>query len=495
MLFFGKVTSISSRLKLLNVFVGGVALLLAFASFLAYDMVTFERDLVRTLHTEGQIIGANTVSALLFQDEQAAAQTLSALRASPEVISAIVVGADAKPFATYNRDPSSPLPQLRPLPSGNNDTHWKHGKLVLYASRIMFKGESVGTLYMLAQPEAAGQRVAEYGLIAALVLLLCMIIALLLTSRFQGQFTRPLIGLAQTAQIVRREKDYSVRAKTSPQDDELALLVRSFNEMLDDIQERDHALAQSRTALEERVQQRTAELRAANKELEAFSYTVAHDLRGPLDSVSNIGFLLKQIYSDRLDAEGRHFVDDLLLSTRKMSTLIRDLLNLSRSSSQTFHREMVDLSAMAASVIDNLKTDDSSRDVEAAIAPGIRVLADDGLLCVAMENLIGNAWKYSSKRPHAHIEFGTIELKGETVFFVKDDGAGFNPAYADRLFQPFQRLHLQSDFPGTGVGLATVRRIVTRHGGAIWAESTLGQGATFYFTLPYTGHDLAETGI
>jgi len=485
MRFFGKINSISARLKLMNVFVSGSALLLAFASFLAYDTMAFERDLLHTQQTEAQLIGANTVTALKYDDPQSATETLSALKGSPEVVSAVVVGLDGVLFAGYQRDPGGPPMQIKPMPKGSNDAHWKEGTELLYGSAIIYKGERVGTIYILAKPQALGQRSRHYALIAALVLLLCMIAALLLTSTFRSMLTEPLIGLARTAQIVRDEKDYTVRAKAPERDDELALLVKSFNEMLDDIQERDKELEKSRAVLEERVQQRTSELSAANRELEAFSYTVAHDLRGPLDTIGNIGFLLKETYGENMDREGREFLEQLLSGTRKMSVLIHDLLNLSRSSRQEFRREMIDLSAMARSIIQGLETAEPERKVEVTIVPGASVLADSGLLCVVMENLLGNAWKYTSKLPRAMIEFGSGEMSGETVFFVRDNGAGFDPTYADRLFQPFQRLHVQSDFPGTGVGLATVQRIINRHGGKVWAESSVGKGATFYFTVPY----------
>lgn len=485
MLLFGKVNSISARLKLMNVFVSGSALLLAFASFLAYDSVAFERDLLHTQQTEAQLIGANTVSALDFDDKQSATATLSALKESPEVVSAVVVGRDGVPFATYQSDAGAPPMHIEPMPNGSASAHWKEGNELLYASAIMQQGERVGTIYILAKPQALAQRTRHYALIAALVLLLCMMIALLLTLTFRSMLTEPLIGLAQTAQIVRDEKDYTVRAKAPERDDELALLVKSFNEMLDDIQERDKELEKARTVLEERVQQRTFELSAANRELEAFSYTVAHDLRGPLDTIGNIGFLLRETYGQDLDDEGRGLVAQLLSGTRKMSALIHDLLNLSRSSRQEFRREMIDLSAMAGEILGHLKNAEPERKVEAIIAPGASVLADNGLMCVVMENLLGNAWKYTSKLPRAVIEFGSTEAGGETVFYVRDNGAGFDPTYADRLFQPFQRLHVQSDFPGTGVGLATVQRVISRHGGRIWAESAVGKGATFYFTIPY----------
>jgi light-regulated signal transduction histidine kinase (bacteriophytochrome) len=261
------------------------------------------------------------------------------------------------------------------------------------------------------------------------------------------------------------------------------VLVRSFNEMLGQIQQRDHALIESRDALERRVQEHTAELQAANKELEAFSYSVAHDLRGPLDVIGNTVFLLRQSSLERLDLQGREMLAVLQPATSRMARLIDDLLNLSRSKSTPLRLEPVDLSKMAAEISQDLHTANPDRLVEVVIAQGLIAIADQGLMRVALINLLGNAWKYSAKNKAARIEFGSRKQQGETVFYVYDNGVGFNPDLAGRLFEPFQRLHAQSDFPGTGIGLATVQRIVQRHNGRIWAEAEPGLGASFFFTL------------
>lgn len=486
-----RLNTIASRLTLMNVLVTGVALLLAFASFLAYDALTIRNDLAHQLRTEAAILGANTVSALQFEDRKAATTTLAGLDGSSEVIWAVLLGNDGKMFAQYVRDGSDDEPEYKPLPMRAHEAQWEVEGNLLYGSRVMFDGRQVGTIYILAGMEKQAQDSRLYAFFAALVLLVCLGVALLLTSAFRRLLTDPLVGLARTAQVVRTRKDYGVRAKTSDRQDEVAVLERSFNEMLDDIQERDRALERSRVVLEETVQQRTAELSATNKELEAFSYTVAHDLRGPLEVMANIGYLLKEGYGPRLDDEGRMYVDELLGSTRKMSALIQDLLRLSRSSRATFHRELIDLSALVAGIGRQLAGAEPERNVELKVAGGLTVLGDAGLLGVAMENLLGNAWKYTSKEAAAKIEFGLVdggkEGGKENVYFVRDNGAGFDPAYADRLFQPFQRLHIQSEFPGTGIGLTTVARIIARHGGRIWAEGNVQRGATFYFTVPYSG--------
>src|SRR6185437_7761538 len=313
---------------------------------------------------------------------------------------------------------------------------------------------------------------------------LCFLVALLATTAVRNLITDPLTNLADIAGIVTRQKDYTVRATPLLTHDELAFLVRSFNEMLEQIQQREKALEDSRAELEHRVEERTSELLAANKELEAFSYSVAHDLRGPLQHISNIGFLLQQTAAAQGE-KGAALIGMLFESSRRMSQLIDDLLNLSRATSTPVHRTPIDLSSMARSILDRLRTDDPQRRVDVAIVPGAHLIADEGLMTVVMENLLRNAWKYTSHGDEACIEFGFHDRGAETVYFVRDNGVGFNPRYADRLFRPFQRLHSQQDFPGTGVGLATVERIIARHGGRIWAESEVGRGATFFFTIPY----------
>jgi light-regulated signal transduction histidine kinase (bacteriophytochrome)/HAMP domain-containing protein len=342
----------------------------------------------------------------------------------------------------------------------------------------------VGTVYLVAETGDVARRAERFGLISAGMLIICFAIALLATSAVRHLVTDPLTGLAKTAQIVTRERDYSVRARIPPSSDELSFLVQSFNEMLEQIQARDRALEATRSDLERRVEERTAELSATNKELEAFSYSVAHDLRGPLQHINNIGFLLQHT-SQGLNQEAQMLVDRLLEGSGRMSVLIDDLLNLSRASSHPLHRTLIDLSQLAEATAAHLQTDSRGRQVRLVIAKGARVFADDGLMQVVLDNLLGNAWKYTSKLESAEIEFGYTEEESGTVYFVRDNGAGFNPRYADRLFRPFQRLHSQSEFTGTGVGLATAYRIITRHGGKIWAKGNVDQGATFFFTVPY----------
>jgi PAS domain S-box-containing protein len=235
--------------------------------------------------------------------------------------------------------------------------------------------------------------------------------------------------------------------------------------------------------LEERVRLRTAELARAVADLESFSYSVSHDLRAPLRAIDGFSQALVGHAALALDAQGRHYLDRIRAGASRMSELIDDLLLLSRVSRSDLRRAAVDISGLAAAVVADLRRGDPDREVEVAIAGEMTASADGRLLAIALENLIGNAWKFTARRPRARIEVGAETRDGERVYFVRDDGAGFDMAYADKLFAPFQRLHDAAEFEGTGIGLATAHRVVVRHGGRIWAEGRPGAGATFFFTL------------
>ncbi|MFL5812540.1 MAG: PAS domain S-box protein [Bdellovibrionia bacterium] len=244
-----------------------------------------------------------------------------------------------------------------------------------------------------------------------------------------------------------------------------------------------------RKKTEDEMRKNSIALSAANKELEAFSYAVSHDLRAPLRGVDGFSQALMEDYGDRLDEEGKDYLKRVRAGVQRMGKLIDDLLNLSRLTRGQMRIGDLDLSKMAREIIEELRERDPSRKVDVKIQEGLVSRGDSGLLGAALENLLSNAWKFSSKNPQARIEFGATELNGELVYFVRDNGAGFDMAYADKLFGAFQRLHHADDFQGTGVGLATVRRVIHRHGGRIWVDAKEGQGATFYFTINTPGQE------
>ncbi len=257
-----------------------------------------------------------------------------------------------------------------------------------------------------------------------------------------------------------------------------------------DISERKQAeekIHQLNAQLEMRVSQRTSDLEASNKELESFAYSVSHDLRAPLRAVNGFAQALEDDFGGVIADDGRGYIKRIKEASRRMGLLIDDLLRLSRVARSSMRREAVDLSAMATRIIEEFRRQEPGRIVNASIASGLIVEGDAHLLKVGLENLLSNAWKFTAKEQETRLEMAAESRNGEQVFWIRDNGAGFDMRYSDKLFGAFERLHKFDEFEGTGIGLATVKRIVERHGGRVWGEGRPGGGATFYFTLSRNG--------
>ncbi len=229
---------------------------------------------------------------------------------------------------------------------------------------------------------------------------------------------------------------------------------------------------------------RTAQLEAANKELEAFSYSVSHDLRAPLRSIDGFSQVLLEEYQEKLDDKGKGYLERVCKATQKMGLLIDDMLKLSRINQAEYKRESIDLSGMMRAIAEANQQNNPDRAVDVIIQEGIVIQGDPHLIQIALVNLLDNAWKFIANARHPRVEFGKTIQEGKTIYYLRDNGAGFDMAYVRKLFGAFQRLHTEKEFAGTGIGLATVQRIINRHGGQVWAEGEVGKGATFYFTLP-----------
>jgi light-regulated signal transduction histidine kinase (bacteriophytochrome) len=256
-------------------------------------------------------------------------------------------------------------------------------------------------------------------------------------------------------------------------------IARPYTLLLRDLKQSEKDLARHAGELDKANQ----ELSFANKELEAFNYSVSHDLRAPLRALDGYSQVLTEDYAEKLDDQGKAYLQSIQSSAKRMRTLIDDMLSLSRATHADIKPGPVNLSEIADTVAAGLQKSEPERRVEFNIAKGLVTEADSGLMKLALENLLGNAWKYTGKRDSPRIEFGSFHQSGKTTYYVRDNGVGFDMAYAGKLFNAFQRLHAESEFPGTGIGLATVHRIIERHGGSVWAESQPGKGAAFYFTL------------
>lgn len=301
------------------------------------------------------------------------------------------------------------------------------------------------------------------------------------------------------------EYEYPYRSRTG--DVRVAMLSMELAELrgrrcalsvLVDITERRQAEDQIRRLnmeLEKGVTERTQELAAANKELEAFAYSVSHDLRAPLRSIDGFSKVLVDRYGDQLDPTARDYLNRVRRGSQRLGQLMDDLLNLSRVTRWEMHRQRVDLSALARSIAVDLQQSQPARQVEFAIPDGLTAQGDARLLEIALRNLLDNAWKFTAQQPSPRIEFGHEGSDGQGEFFVRDNGAGFDMAYADKLFTPFQRLHPTAEFPGSGIGLATVQRIISRHGGRVRVQAAVNQGATFYFSLQTREAERGESSL
>lgn len=305
-----------------------------------------------------------------------------------------------------------------------------------------------------------------------------VLLAIFLTAYLVAKsITKPLKVLSSGMQVVRKG-DLSHHVELG-RDDEFQELAESFNEMT----RRLHASHEELEGKVRELEYKTKQLQQSNEELESFAYSVSHDLRAPLRSIEGFSQALLEDYGNKLDTQCKDYLDRVRTASQRLAQMIDELLSLSRVTRAEINCNRVDISALAQTITAELETMQPERQAEFVVAEGIVVDGDQLLLRAVFDNLLGNAWKFTSKNSKATIQFGTINQNGKSVYFVRDDGVGFNMDYADKLFGVFQRLHAMDEFEGTGIGLAIVERIIRRHGGNVWAEGAVGQGATFYFTL------------
>jgi signal transduction histidine kinase len=453
-----------------------VVMVLMSGAFVTYEVMTIRRTTVRQATTLGQIVAANSTAALAFENQDDAKEILSALSAERHIIAACLYDRRGHLFAKYPDSlPSGSFPSVPAVPGYHfGDSHMSGFQPVVQGGN-----KQLGTLYLEYDTGTiiSDWIRATFG-IGATLMAVVLAVAFLVSRTLQRQISQPILALAETARAVADRRDYSVRAKKLSRD-EIGLLTDAFNQMLAQIQELNQGL-------EKLVAKRTSQLEEANRELEAFSYSVSHDLRAPLRHVDGFAGLLARHAAPMLDERGRHLLDTISSAAKQMGRLIDDLLEFARAGRTELRITPVDQDAIVASVIRDGAFERKGRQIEWRVTPLPGIRADAAMLRQVWANLIQNAVKYSGKADAPEIAVGCKppDSNGEQVFFVRDNGVGFDMRYVEKLFGVFQRLHTAAEFEGTGIGLANVRRIIARHGGRTWAESVVGQGATFYFSMP-----------
>jgi signal transduction histidine kinase len=445
------------------------AILVAIVAMIAYDLRLYHTSWVADLETQAELIARTSAPALAFDDSRVAQENLELLRYRPKVRAAALYDSRGRLFARFAPDPELRFPDL-PKADG---VGFEGDDLVVF-KRIVNDREVLGTVYLRADYELNNRLLGYLG-IAAVVLVAAMLVAYFLSRVLQAVVTRPLLAITDVAREVTEKRNFSLRAQKLSRD-EIGMLAEGFNTMLAEM-ERLHA------ELEQRVRERTAQLEYTNRELEAFCYSVSHDLRAPLRAIDGFSQALLEDFPKEMPEEAQRFLSRIRSSTQRMGQLIEDLLNLSQVSRVGLERREIDITEIAKQVAADLRGREPGRRIEISIGEGLRAEGDPRLLRAAIENLVGNAWKFTSKTEQPRVEIGALREGAPATFFVRDNGAGFDMAYAAKLFGAFQRLHSNADYPGTGIGLATVQRIMHRHGGRIWADATPGKGAAFFFTL------------
>jgi len=461
---------IQKKLMRVILLISGIVLFVTCLTFFSYEFYTFRKATKEKLATIAKLISVNSTAALAFKDAENAEETLAALKAEAHIVAACLYDEDGKVFAFYPNSMSvGSFPVTPGLPGYRYSSSYLDG-----FEPVVQDTRQLGTLYMKSDLLAMNDRFRLYAIVVVFVISISFLLAYLLSKILQKSISGPILHLAETAKVVSEQKDYSVRA-TKNSNDELGRLTDAFNQMLGQIQEFNQNL-------EQKVLVRTVQLETVNKELEAFSYSISHDLRAPLRAIAGFTAMLQDKYINQMDDEAKRITSVITNNTLKMGNLIDDLLAFSRMSRKEIVKNSITTNNIVNDIISDL--DNSSGKISWQIQQLPDTYADINTIRQVWINLLSNAIKYSVNSPKPHIHIGSYSKDSQVVFFVKDNGVGFDAKYSHKLFKVFQRLHSTGEFEGTGVGLAIVEKIISKHGGEVWVEAEKNVGATFYFSLP-----------
>ncbi len=471
---------IQKKLMIVILSTSAAVLLLTCTAFFAYEFFTFRQTTTSQLSTLGEIIAANSTAALAFDAPDDANEVLSALKAEKHIVSACLYNKEGKLFSQF---PLNVPANTFPIGPGKEGYRFEYSYLEGFQPVIQ-GDKQLGTLFLKSNMGAMYERLRLYCSIVILVILVSLLLAYILSRRLQKSISKPVLALAETAKAISDRNDYSVRASKLG-NDELGTLTDAFNHMLFQIQEQNSEILLFNQNLEQKVIERTSELENANKELESFSYSVSHDLRAPLRAIHGYTKILEEDYLNNIDEEGKKTIEVILKNAKKMGDLIDDLLAFSRLGKKGITSNGINMDAMVRAIVDEFLLSDveNKNKINITIQTLPPANGDQALIKQVWVNLISNAIKYSGKQKKIKIEIGSYPKEKQNVYYVKDNGVGFDMRYYDKLFGVFQRLHSNEEFEGTGVGLAISHRIIQKHNGEVWAQSKLNEGSTFYFSL------------
>lgn len=472
---------LKTKLLFLTLFTSALGIALVCASLIFVENQNYRQQLESELHVIAGILAEQSAAALVFEDNDQLSSIIASLKRIETIRQACVYNQQGNVMTALTGSGDGQCPSINStLEVGFVEDVYR---LVM---PVTLDNEVVGQLFLASHLEALRRHIRTFVFVASGIGAVILIALVFLALRLQRIVSEPILSLSQTAERIAQDHDYSIRAPVSGTD-ELGRLGNTFNEMISTIQTQNRRILESRDNLERIVEARTSELSMANRELEAFSYSVSHDLRQPLRAIEGFGQALEEDCGDQLNETGKDYLRRIRAASVRMAGLIDGLLVLSRVSRQSMENQTVDLSQLLAEIAEELQGISDDVPTEVHIQPGMRVVGDSRMLRVAFQNLLANAWKYSAKEDRRIVEVLSRREGRWVVIEVIDNGVGFDMRYIDKLFVAFNRLHTPSEFGGTGIGLATVYRVVRRHHGEISATSQLGEGASFVMKLPVSG--------
>lgn len=469
---------LKTKLVFLTLSISTLGILLVCTSLIVVENRTYEEQLESELMVISGILAEQSAAALLFEDSQQLATIISSLRKIETIEQVCVYNTAGDVMAELNSATSATCPNLATPPEVGFV-----GDYYRLLEPVTLDGDTVGQLYLMSRLEVLREHIRTFILMAFTIGLTIQVALVWVAFRLQRLVSEPISELSSAAEQIAVNHDYSIRVPVYGKD-ELGRLGNAFNEMIGTIEHQNRKILASRDELERTVADRTSELSLANRELEAFSFSVSHDLRQPLRAIEGFGQALEEDCRDQLNDTGLDYLSRIRAATVRMGGLIDGLLVLSRVSRQAMEIQKHNLSAILEEIVEELRATSDDRPTEVTIQPGIEVVGDGRMLRIAFQNLLANAWKYSSKADIRKIDVSACESRGSITVAIRDNGVGFDMKYVDKLFVAFNRLHTPAEFSGTGLGLATVDRVVRRHFGEVYAESSVDNGACFYVKFP-----------